>query len=204
MVRVRLSPDQRRSEIVAAAQQLFTTKGYAETTISDIVKAVGVAQGTFYWYFSSKEQVLNAVVEDLTNEIYSAILSISESPELSALQKFDRIQKVFFVNVAREGGILEYFHRENNRQFHDQFAQEIGKSLTPVFIQIIKQGVDEGIFDTPYPEEAAVFILAAFQAIHDDVFSRQCESISRRKAALLDFVSKGLGCKTLFGQSATS
>lgn len=195
MVKVRLTPDQRRSEIVAAARRLFTTKGFAETTISDIVKAVGVAQGTFYWYFSSKEQVLNAVVEDLTNEIYSAILSISESPELSALHKFDRIQEVFFVNVAREGGILEYFHRETNRQFHDQFAQEIGKSLIPVFFQIIKQGVDEGVFDTPYPEEASAFVLAAFQAIHDNIFLQHNDSVDRRKTALLNFVLKGLGCK---------
>jgi hypothetical protein len=47
MTRIVKAPDERRSELIATAQQLFYTKGYERTSVSDIVKAVGVAQGTF-------------------------------------------------------------------------------------------------------------------------------------------------------------
>ncbi len=66
MPRISKSPDERRSELVAAAQQLFYTKGYERTSVSDIVKAVGVAQGTFYYYFGSKQAILGALVTELT------------------------------------------------------------------------------------------------------------------------------------------
>ncbi|KMK74982.1 TetR/AcrR family transcriptional regulator [Alkalihalobacillus pseudalcaliphilus] len=45
-----------------AALQLFATDGYHKTKVSDIVKVVGVAQGTFYWYFSSKEDIALAII----------------------------------------------------------------------------------------------------------------------------------------------
>ena len=60
------APDERRSELIATAQQLFYTKGYERTSVSDIVKAVGVAQGTFYYYFGSKQAILEALVAELT------------------------------------------------------------------------------------------------------------------------------------------
>jgi len=66
MPRISKSPDERRSELVAAAQQLFHTKGYERTSVGDIVKAVGVAQGTFYYYFGSKQAILEALVAELT------------------------------------------------------------------------------------------------------------------------------------------
>ena len=53
----------RRAELVSAAASLFSERGVAKTTVSDIVKVAGVAQGTFYLYFDSKDEVVLAVVE---------------------------------------------------------------------------------------------------------------------------------------------
>lgn len=57
MTRTAKDSDERRSELIATAQQLFYSKGYESTSVSDIVKAVGVAQGTFYYYFDSKTEM---------------------------------------------------------------------------------------------------------------------------------------------------
>ena len=64
MTRVTKDPEERKKEIMMAAFQLFATKGFQETAVSDIVKKVGVAQGLFYYYFKSKEEVLEAVMEN--------------------------------------------------------------------------------------------------------------------------------------------
>ena len=62
MARITKDPHVRMAEILDATEELFYTRGYHETAISDIVKSIGVAQGTFYYYFKSKEAVLEALI----------------------------------------------------------------------------------------------------------------------------------------------
>src|SRR5665647_2878266 len=59
----------RRAELVSAAATVFAQRGVANTVVSDIVKAVGVAQGTFYLYFDSKDDAVFAVVERMADAI---------------------------------------------------------------------------------------------------------------------------------------
>jgi len=195
MVRTKLPPDQRRAEIIAAARQLFITKGVAKTSVSSIVKSAGVAQGTFYWHFTSKDEVINAVVEEMAEEVCSAITAISQAAGLDPLQKLARIWEILIENVTKETKLLEFLHKEENRQLHDQLAQEVTKRLGPVFVRIINDGVAVGVFDTPYPEEAVAFLVAVTGTIHEEIFVRQNESVSRLLKALMDFMFKGLGCK---------
>ena len=53
-----------REKILNTALQLFAERGYHKTKISDIVKTVGVAQGTFYWYFKSKESIALEIIKN--------------------------------------------------------------------------------------------------------------------------------------------
>ena len=53
----------RREQIIAIAIQLFATNGYHKTKISDIVREAGIAQGTFYWYFKSKESIALEIIQ---------------------------------------------------------------------------------------------------------------------------------------------
>ena len=84
MARIVKVPDERRSELVATAQQLFYTKGYERTSISDIVKAVGVAQGTFYYYFDSKTAVLEAIITQIMHEIHNNPQATTADKSLTA------------------------------------------------------------------------------------------------------------------------
>ncbi len=59
---------------------MFARKGYRRAAISDIIERAGVARGTFYLYFDSKEQVFLAIVEDFHKKISSAITTTSEPP----------------------------------------------------------------------------------------------------------------------------
>ncbi len=58
MTRVSQKPEERRQEILEAALSLFLEKGYNQTSVSAIVKKVGVAQGTFYYHFPNKNKLL--------------------------------------------------------------------------------------------------------------------------------------------------
>ena len=58
----------RRQEILVAARELFIKKGYEQTSVNDILKIVDIAKGTFYYYFASKSEVLDAIVLDIVEE----------------------------------------------------------------------------------------------------------------------------------------
>lgn len=52
----------RRSAIIAAATRLFAEQGYHPTSVQDIVDALGVGKGVFYWYFPSKDELLKEIL----------------------------------------------------------------------------------------------------------------------------------------------
>lgn len=54
----------RRNEILDAAEQLFVTKGFDETSTNDILEQVGIARGTLYYHFKSKEKILDAMIRE--------------------------------------------------------------------------------------------------------------------------------------------
>ena len=58
----------RRREILIAARELFVKKGYDQTSVNDILKIVNIAKGTFYYYFASKAEVLEAIILDIVDE----------------------------------------------------------------------------------------------------------------------------------------
>jgi AcrR family transcriptional regulator len=75
-----LAPDARRQQLLDAATWVFARKGYRRAGISDIIARAGVARGTFYLYFDSKERVFLAIVEDFHRKVSHAITATSEPP----------------------------------------------------------------------------------------------------------------------------
>jgi AcrR family transcriptional regulator len=74
--RVVKPPAERRREILEAALDLFSTKGFDETTVQDIAGAAGVAIGTVYLYFSSKEHVLLGLHDDFNAGMHEGFGSV--------------------------------------------------------------------------------------------------------------------------------
>ncbi|MFT4976968.1 MAG: AcrR family transcriptional regulator [Myxococcota bacterium] len=71
-----LAPNERRSQILSAARQVFADQGYYRASVSDIVKAAGVARGTFYNYFDSKRAVFQAILDELMDAVNAAVVPI--------------------------------------------------------------------------------------------------------------------------------
>ena len=62
-MRIVKEAEERRNEILDAAERLFSGKGYNHTTINHILDEVQIAKGTFYYYFKSKEEVMDAIID---------------------------------------------------------------------------------------------------------------------------------------------
>jgi AcrR family transcriptional regulator len=93
--------EQRRSEFVDAAEKLFKENGIVDTTINAIVKEMNVAKGLFYYYFSSKEDVIDAICDKYSREFRQAI-SRSADPD----SDFDERLKQFIQDTIQSFRIL--------------------------------------------------------------------------------------------------
>lgn len=68
-MRISKEPEVRRAELVKAARELFDRNGIKNTQVSQIVDKVGVAKGLFYYYFKSKDEIVNEVVKEVMSEL---------------------------------------------------------------------------------------------------------------------------------------
>jgi TetR/AcrR family transcriptional regulator, fatty acid metabolism regulator protein len=155
----------RRAELTAAAARLFAERGVANTAVSDIVKAAGVAQGTFYLYFASKDDAVLAVVDDMADAMIGAITAAVDSAGSTAVEKFLALRDVFMAfdvdPIALE--LADFMHRPENRPLHDRMAEKFTPALIPLMESIVSQGVAEGTFRVRDPHAAAWFVLGGLQ-----------------------------------------
>ena len=81
----------RRAELVSAASRVFAENGVANTAVSDIVKAAGVAQGTFYLYFESKSAVFDSILDHAMTDLRGRIHRIEvDDPKASTAKTMRR------------------------------------------------------------------------------------------------------------------
>ena len=181
MVRTIKKPEERRAEIIAAARELFHTQGYEKTTIRHVMEKLGIAKGTIYHYFRSKEELLEAVVSETVDEIAVKLAQFVESAEGNALQKMEQI--IAIGNVEEEAApTLEALHDPANTGMHTRQLAETITKLTPFYARVIEQGVAEGVFQTEYPLEAAEMILIAVQFLTDMGVSPWTPEVLLRRA----------------------
>ena len=156
----------RRAEFASAAAAVCAERGVANTAVSDIVKAAGVAQGTFYLYFDSKDDVLLAVVELLVAQMVSAIDTEFDMPDATAVEKLRALSGVFvtFESDPAAAELSDFMHRPENRALHDRMAEQFTPALMPFVRGIVEQGVSEGVFDVADVDAAAWFVLGGLQS----------------------------------------
>jgi AcrR family transcriptional regulator len=183
MPRTVKDPEVRRQEIIAAARQLFQAKTYQNTSMNDVMEQLGIAKGTIYHYFKSKEELLEAVVENIVAEDLPAKQRVALETPGSALDKLRAL--ILAGNMADENEvILEHLHDPANVGMHARLLSEAFSQQAPLYADLIRQGCEEGVFQTEYPLECAEFILAAVQFLTDvGIYPWSAEDLQRRMMA---------------------
>lgn len=186
MARTVKKPDERREEIIKAARDLFHSKEYDKATMQELMKTLNIAKGTIYHYFSSKEDLLEAVVEDLIDEELKKKEALIEDCRRRNLDAVQTIRALATVDRMAEENeeILDMLHQPGNIIMH---ARQLGRYLTklaPIYAAVIEEGRGQGLFKTDYPLECAEFLLAGIQFLTDvGFYPWSNEAIARRMAA---------------------
>ena len=167
MVPRTINKHERRAQLVAAATDAFARQGVAATSVADIVRAAGVAQGTFYLYFTSKDDVILAVVAGVAETMLTSLqgrLDTAAMPAKDRLRAFGRL----LGDLARDGelsDVTDFIHRAENRTLHDRFAEHLLPRLLPLMEQLVADGVTDGSFRVADPRAAAWFVLGGLQSV---------------------------------------
>ena len=167
MVPPTINKHERRAQLVAAATEAFARQGVAATSVADIVRSAGVAQGTFYLYFTSKDDVILAVVAGVAETMLTSLqgrLDTAEMPAKDRLRAFGRL----LADLARDGelsDVTDFIHRAENRTLHDRFAEHLLPRLLPLMEQLVADGVTDGSFRVADPRAAAWFVLGGLQSV---------------------------------------
>lgn len=149
---------ERRDTILAAAARLITTRGYDAVTIADVLEAAEISKGAFYHYFSSKEQLLHAVIagriDKWAETIEAALAGVSDPVErlrvlVSALALAKTEDRALLINAMTQ------LHAEGNAVLYVRLRRIAADRLLPLITSIVEDGVHADVFSVPSAEGAA-------------------------------------------------
>ena len=161
--RVLKSPEDRRQEILDAAQRVFSERGVSKVTVADIADAAGVAKGTVYLYFGSKEHLLLALRDRFTDELLahvSDLLSRAGKVDWWALVDTTIESMVDFMLSKQD--LMQVFLEEGLSSDVAKVV-DVGSRIDSMFAAAIQQGIDAGACKVSDPELMASFFHHAFE-----------------------------------------
>lgn len=187
--------DERRWDIIRTATSLFSEHGYDETSVNMIIEEVGIAKGTFYHYFASKDALLEVIVELMVEKVGGGMRDIAERDDLTGLEKIVESGKYFRTVAVGWEKISEFLHEDRNAHWHLKLEKKLLPIVYDSYERIIEQGVKEGTFHTEFPRETGIAILGATNALtgrdHDHTGQRRYEPEFVR--ASMDIIERLLG-----------
>jgi len=163
MARIVKQAGERKAELIDCAQRLFFEKGYEATTVADILERTGLSKGAFYHHFSSKEELLHALIERLAAAMLAMARSLLEDDSISELTRLSRfIQKSGEIQFETQPVMVKVYAatlRPENALMYQQMVALVARIVNPVLDQILQRGVERGEFDVPDTALAAEIIV---------------------------------------------
>jgi len=138
--------EETKKRILQAAAEIFAGKSFHEATITEITTRAGVAKGTLYWYFSGKEALFIAMMEEVFSTLLQRGIKIKDDPDLSTGEKFHRIileyLRVFGNSLV--GKVILNNIRELSMEIHYKL-QEWSREFYRLNQALFEKGVTEGL-----------------------------------------------------------
>ncbi len=194
MARIVKAPEERRAEIVETADRLFRQYGYAKCSVEMIIREIGVAKGTFYYYFKSKPDILQAIVDKTLSQIVEMAKGVADEPSLTAMQKMEALLGNSHIGDDNSLEVAEMLHLPENRELHELTNIQTVLQLSPILAQIVEQGIGEGVFEVERPLETIQFLFTGAQFLTDgDMFGFSEAEIRKRRLVTQTIIEKALG-----------
>lgn len=198
-----------REQIIEVSLNLFSTKGYEKTSISDIVKASNVSRGGFYHHFQSKEEVLAAITDlymtRFENIIKQSLEKEAKSYDLQFKQVFRSIITYKIGELSGWSELHKLYGFKGNLPIILQISKRFEEYISNIYEDIITKGTAEGIFHCRYGQyfsslftrELMLLISEAQKLVKTG--ETYLTSIENRSAFLEELTQQNLGVEIHLG-----
>lgn len=187
--------EKRKHELLQIAYRLFLSKGYEETSIDEIIEEAGIAKGTFYYHFESKEALLEALINKMISEKVELAKKITKAP-LSAAEKAVAIITSLRPEAA-EMDIQNALNQKENVVIHERINKRVIDEAVPILAEVVSEGISQGILQCDNISErvrmtlvisSATFDHGDFTAADIDVFIDTVEKLLGAKKNTFEFI----------------
>lgn len=184
-MRVVKEAEERKNEILDVAERLFCTKGFDHTSTNDILREIGIARGTLYYHFKSKEDILDAMIDRITEQVTAKASRIAMDESVPVLERITGT--IMALNVDNETGhmIMEQVHRPQNALLHQKMQEKLLKKVNPLITKILEDAIGQGICDSAHPEEAVEMVMLYSNSVFDEAFGYSEEERQKKVSGFI-------------------
>lgn len=180
--------------ILDALQELLLDRNIQCISVSDIAKKAGIGKGSIYYYFPSKDAIVNALME---RNYEKTLETAKELAKQSDISPFTRMAMIF--QACRSSSLNFSKHRnetsddiQEQAYIHQKYLKYIIAELKPSSSEIIQQGIDNGDIQFDYPDELAEIVLIILAVKFDNTLAPSTpEKIEKTIRALISLLEKG-------------
>ncbi len=201
----------KRERIVKEAIDLFSSKGYEKTTITDIIRNSDVSRGGFYHHFQSKNEILDDIADIYLEDFSSIFNRVKPGENCNHAELILAVFKSivdFKIRQIPEWSILQkLFAFKGNHEIIMKIAHSFEQFVTKVITQVIESGNTAGEFDVKYPEPLAglmtrefMILLRAVQKVHQGSGNKLSNRLTDHIGFFCTFISRELGLEQIEAQ----
>lgn len=165
--------DARRGELLAAAEKLFYTKGYENTSVQDILDAVGFSKGGFYHHFDSKLAVLEAICQQRAEELSQSAMQAAGQPNLTACEKLNALLASSTLWQSENPGfvmlLIQAAYCENGALMREKMKTCQLLSMQTALEGVLREGVESGDFFVDDVKTTAWLVLRLYMQFTDEI-----------------------------------
>ena len=169
----------RKESIMRTAEKLFFEKGYAQTSIQDILDALSISKGGFYHYFESKNALLEEICRERSAREIERIRMGLFSAKLNPIQKLNLLLET--LNIFNQGDsrfaalFLKVSYVDGDVHFREQIRVFMMDSLRPMVDEVLREGMADDSFFIRNPGQAGRLLMMLGYDVNDEV----CRILSR-------------------------
>lgn len=196
-MRVTKDPATRRGDILNAALELFREEGFEKVSVETIAQKAGIAKGSFYNYFKTKECAYEAVITDIALKHLHTTTELLADRAVGPKQRLERyIEWTFQLDAQQEKSLSRILAPQANTSQQQMYIRAFDAGvtqMTPMFESLLKEGAELGEFTLANPRFTAVVMLGAFRGIHMAFYNGLDIDLKTGKVYLYDFLTRLLG-----------
>ena len=138
-MRISKEPEERKQEILETAIKLFSVNGFEKTSISDIAKEIGIAQGLCYRYFPSKDVLFQSAINEYSNIL---VANMTKNINIKKDSLKDILRKMILFAEQEDDTYYPVFHNNQNKNFHNLLTLNV-KNFFLLYLKLLKEQITQ-------------------------------------------------------------